>query len=68
MTEKQMTAALTIAGTETRNNIKVTLKSLRNGALNSLAGFTEDYISNGCLGQQIVNMPARFLAAFEMIT
>ena len=48
---------MTIAGAKARNGREVLTKSLGDDTLKPVLTFTDNYIADRCLFQQIVNMP-----------
>ena len=62
-----MAVAFTITGTKAGDSIKLTLKSLSNSALDSLLSLAEDYVGDGCLRQQVINVPVRLFVAFKVV-
>ena len=62
-----MAVTFTITSAEAGDNIKLTLESLSNSAFTSLPSLAEDYVGDGCLRQQVINMPVRLFVAFKVV-
>lgn len=65
--KKEVAFAFTVTGTKAGDRVKLRAKCLGNSTLNPVSTLADDYISDRCLLQQVVNVPVQFFISFKMM-